>query len=282
MRVTINYKFKRWDFVHLLPTIVIIGIMTPTFALTYEDKLYQMMNSNSAENYPYLVLFFVSKAVSLIAYGGYIVLSHFRNRGTVKLTTQAQVWIRNLSILTFVYIFVYCLFGLTMLEVIKSGSLQHMQVIAVALMVIYIGYKTYMSPDLFTQAFSVPKKKYVKSGLTPSFSEELRDQLMHLMEGEKVYRQNDISLEKVSHMLGTSRHNTSQVINEHFGLNFFELINKFRIEEALEILKNDRERNLNIIDVAYEVGFNNKVTFNKSFRKQVSLTPTQYLSSLGL
>ena len=49
-------------------------------------------------------------------------------------------------------------------------------------------------------------------------------------------------------------------------LNFFHLVNKYRIEEAKEILKNDYERNLNIIDVAYDVGFNNKVTFNKAFK----------------
>jgi AraC-like DNA-binding protein len=63
-------------------------------------------------------------------------------------------------------------------------------------------------------------------------------------------------------------------------MNFFEFINKFRIEEAKEILKNDTEKYLNIIDVAYEVGFNNKVTFNKSFKKILSQTPTQYLSAL--
>ncbi len=85
----------------------------------------------------------------------------------------------------------------------------------------------------------------------------------------------------MSQRLDTTRHNTSQVINEHFDLNFFELINKFRIEEALEILQNDRHKNLNIIDIAYEVGFNNKVTFNKSFKKYLSQTPSQYIASLS-
>jgi len=63
-------------------------------------------------------------------------------------------------------------------------------------------------------------------------------------------------------------------------MNFFNLINKFRIEEAREILRNDINKNLNIIDVAYDVGFNNKVTFNKAFKEETSLTPTQYIKSL--
>jgi AraC-like DNA-binding protein len=56
-------------------------------------------------------------------------------------------------------------------------------------------------------------------------------------------------------------------------------MNKYRIAEALEILKDD-SKDLSIIQVAYEVGFNNKVTFNKSFKKHVSQTPSQYLLSL--
>ncbi|WP_291869465.1 AraC family transcriptional regulator [Maribacter sp.] len=36
------------------------------------------------------------------------------------------------------------------------------------------------------------------------------------------------------------------------------------------------KRNMNIIDIAYEVGYNNKVTFNKAFKKDTLLTPSQY------
>ena len=59
-------------------------------------------------------------------------------------------------------------------------------------------------------------------------------------------------------------------------MGFHELINKYRIEEAKKILHNDEQKNLNIIDIAYEVGYNNKVTFNKAFKKDTQLTPSQY------
>ena len=95
---------------------------------------------------------------------------------------------------------------------------------------------------------------------------------MYLLDDEKIYRQSDINLEKLMYMMETTRHNASQVINEHFGLNFFELMNKYRIAEALEILKDDSNK-LSIIQVAYEVGFNNKVTFNKSLVSS-AISPT--------
>ena len=64
-------------------------------------------------------------------------------------------------------------------------------------------------------------------------------------------------------------------------MNFFELINKFRIDEAVRMIKDDKYKDFNIIEIAYEVGYNNKVTFNKSFKKLHGVTPTQYIKALG-
>ena len=118
--------------------------------------------------------------------------------------------------------------------------------------------------------------KYKKSGLTTSLSIELKNHLEHLFKNEKIYKESDINLEMIAEKLNTSRHNASQVINEHFKVSFHELVNKFRIEEAKKILTDDQQKNLNIIDVAYEVGYNNKVTFNKAFKKDTLLTPSQF------
>ena len=92
-----------------------------------------------------------------------------------------------------------------------------------------------------------------------------------------MYRDCNLNLETLSKKLNTTRHNTSQIINEHFGMNFFELVNKFRIKEAIKLLEEANNENVNIIDIAYEVGFNNKVTFNKAFKKATTLTPTQFI-----
>jgi AraC-like DNA-binding protein len=165
----------------------------------------------------------------------------------------------------------------------NRGVLFHIQVVSLATMVLYIGYNSYLRPNMFAKklkALDLEKSKYEKSSLTLSFSEELKAKLIYLLEKEKVYKRNDINLDYLAEKLDTTRHNASQVINENFSLSFFELINTYRIEEAIAILKKDTEKRMNIIEVAYEVGFNNKVTFNKSFKKHLSQTPSQYISSL--
>ncbi|MCZ6594140.1 MAG: helix-turn-helix transcriptional regulator [Bacteroidetes bacterium] len=279
-RITLNYKFRRIDILHAIPTALIIVAIIPVFLLPAEEKLRAMFGVGTVDKMPYLIYGFSTKLLSLLIYGFLTLRVYLRTNKSLGLSIEAQKWTRTLVTLTQVYILSYFIYGFIIIKIIpKSEFLYNLQIVAMASMVLYIGYKSYLLPSLFTSGFARPKHKYIKSGLTPSFSSELKTQLKHLMEVEEMYLQNDISLAIISERLGTTRHNTSQVINEHFGLNFFELINKYRIEAAQEILKNDKKKNLNIIDVAYEVGFNNKVTFNKSFRKQLSVTPSQYLSS---
>ncbi|NND62742.1 MAG: helix-turn-helix domain-containing protein [Flavobacteriaceae bacterium] len=281
-RITLNYKFRKIDLIHLVPTVLIIMIMLPIFMFPESEKLRVLLEVGSLDRQPYLIYITTTKFASLLFYGYLVLRVYLKSDHRSRLSNSSQKWIRNMVVLTEFYVLSYLVYGLTIMNTdMKSDFLFNFQIVAMASMVLYIGYSSYVRPNLFSKEFGKRKPKYKKSGLTPSFSNELKEQLLYLLEEEQIYRQNNINLEKISERLGTTRHNTSQVINEHFGLNFFELINKYRINEALEILKNDTNKNLNIIDVAYEVGFNNKVTFNKSFRKQLSLTPTQYLSSLN-
>ena len=188
------------------------------------------------------------------------------------------------------FVIAYSIYGLSAGQLIFTGSnvianvVYHSQIIAMAAMVFYIAQTAYLHPRVFDYESFILNgaglSKYLKSGLTPSLSEELKEELITLLKVEKVYRDNSISLETLSEKLNTTRHNASQIINEHFDMNFFELINKFRIEEAINLLHEDTNGNLNIIDIAYEVGYNNKVTFNKAFKKATSLTPTQFIESI--
>ncbi|MEX0361880.1 MAG: helix-turn-helix domain-containing protein, partial [Allomuricauda sp.] len=154
---------------------------------------------------------------------------------------------------------------------------------SMALMVLYVGYSANIQPDVFSGAYDYTNRlfpKYEKSGLTPSLSLELKENLIYLFTHERIYKENNISLDMVAQKLNTTRHNTSQIINEHFNVSFHEFVNMYRIKEAKQLLVEDKSRRLNIINVAYEVGYNNKVTFNKAFKKDTQLTPSQYQKSI--
>jgi len=284
-KITLNYSFKWLDILHFIPTVIIFVVVLPYYYLPIEEKLKVMLEVSVVSFKELIDYTFIIKLSSLIIYSILIARIYYKySKYNKKLSLVNLKWQKGLARLMSIYVVFYCVYGLIMVSKVipRIEFLFHLQIVTMAIMVLYIGYKVYLTPNLFsTRFFETDNNKYKKSGLTTSFSNDLKEKLIFLFEDEKIYRQNDISLEILSQRLDTTRHNTSQVINEHFNLNFFELINKYRIAEAMDILQNDIHNSLNIIDVAYEVGFNNKVTFNKSFKKIISLTPSQYIASLS-
>jgi AraC-like DNA-binding protein len=151
-------------------------------------------------------------------------------------------------------------------------------------MIYLIAYSGYVQPQVFDgYRFNETglASKYKNSGLTPEASRTLLRNLELLMREEKVYQDTEISLEKLANLLNASKHHVSQVINEHIGASFFEYINGLRIEEAKQMLSETSRTDLHVIEVAYAVGFNNKVSFNSAFKRATGITPTEYRKSHG-
>lgn len=279
-RITENHKFQKIDLVHLLPTLGFIIVFIPIYSLSAEEKLSLMLGVGQYEMHPYLDEITTIKIISLFVYGYFTLRLYLKNAKKSAVTSPKKVKLQRMIIIIHtVYAVSYLFYGINFLREGFADAASSVQFLAMSLMVLYVGYIAYANPQVLVGTVLALKKeviKYKNSGLTTSFSTELKQELVKLLEEEKVYRQNTIKLETIADRLGTTRHNASQVINEHFGLNFFELINKYRVEEAMELLRTNKD-NLNIIDIAYEVGYNNKVTFNKSFKRFSNLTPSQFI-----
>lgn len=117
--------------------------------------------------------------------------------------------------------------------------------------------------------------KYKNSGLPDSLAKKLAEDLKLLMSREQLYKENDLKLETLAEKLKTNRHFVSQVINQFYKTNFFDFINANRIDEAKRLLVNSGDK-MNIIEIAYAVGYNNKVTFNTAFKRIEGVTPSEY------
>lgn len=121
------------------------------------------------------------------------------------------------------------------------------------------------------------KTKYKTSGLNLEIAESIKKRLLKIMEDEKPFLESDLNITKLSYSLSISPSYLSQVINEKLERNFYDLINFYRIEEAKRRLIDPAYKNLTVLTIAYDVGFNSKSTFNTSFKKYMNLTPSQYL-----
>ena len=106
----------------------------------------------------------------------------------------------------------------------------------------------------------------------------LKIKLENLMEEEKVYLNNELSLPLLSHKMGISIHELSFLINDEYGENFFSFVNRYRVEKAKVLLLNNAAR-LTMLDIAFQAGFNSKTSFNTSFKKLTGLSPTEFQRS---
>lgn len=109
--------------------------------------------------------------------------------------------------------------------------------------------------------------------------EELDVKLKVLIKDQKIYLENDLSLLRLAEKIGASSNETSFIINELYQDNFYNFINKYRIEEAKLLLLSKRFNKLSIVGIAYESGFNSKTTFNTTFKKYIGQSPTEFVKS---
>lgn len=96
------------------------------------------------------------------------------------------------------------------------------------------------------------------------------------METVKPWLDPDLTLEELAGQLGLRPRMLSQVINERLGQNFFEFINRYRIDEAKLRLKDPTDKKTTVLEVLYQVGFNSKSSFNTLFKKQTGMTPSEF------
>jgi AraC-like DNA-binding protein len=120
------------------------------------------------------------------------------------------------------------------------------------------------------------KAKYAKSGLSKEQSEKLYGELMRLMKEEAIYKKNDLSADDLATRLKAHPNYVSQVINEKEGKNFYDFVNHYRVEEFKRLLSIPKNRNLTLLSLALDCGFNSKSSFNRYFKKSTGQTPSEY------
>ena len=121
------------------------------------------------------------------------------------------------------------------------------------------------------------KDKEIKQRLTNDELSKIKRSLLFLMESEKIYLDNELTLPQLAKKLETSSHDLSYALNHGFNKNFFEFINAYRVNEAKKLMLSEKYKHLNILGIAYSSGFNSKTTFNISFKKETHLSPTQFI-----
>lgn len=134
----------------------------------------------------------------------------------------------------------------------------------------------YNYPESERVFITEPTQKYSGSGISVESVTLLAAELERRMSMDKPYLDPELTLPKLSGFLKVPSHHLSRTINEQFGVNFFDFINQYRIEEVKKRISDPAYQHLTILGIAMDCGFNSKSAFNRLFKKYTGVTPSEF------
>jgi AraC-like DNA-binding protein len=142
--------------------------------------------------------------------------------------------------------------------------------------------KALYHPSIFTGVNSTlqignptSKKTEKTTSINNSQNEAIEILLIHMKES-KPYLDFDLTLQKLSSQITILEKELSSLINHHIGKHFFDFINEYRINDAKQILKDSTQKDLTVLEILYQVGFNSKSSFYTAFKKSTNQTPKEF------
>ena len=134
----------------------------------------------------------------------------------------------------------------------------------------------YLSATYLFRVYPPPIRALTKTyaqGELSAEEEKLLDKIKNKLEYEKVYLEPSYSRSDMARELEVSESLLSRLMNQNYQENFPSILNRYRVEEARQLLE-ETDAAINVI--AEEVGFNSLATFNRVFKDQTNETASKY------
>ncbi|MDT7832307.1 helix-turn-helix domain-containing protein [Flavobacteriaceae bacterium S356] len=281
-----TWRFKYIDSIHLLPFIFFALIIpwVSSESLSHRQIHYGMLavfdyrpKTVGMFEYVYSTIFyiqFIHLAVYLL-FNLKLLTNYAKNLQKEYSSINDLKWLRIFNIILICILilssaYLYILF----ISDAYSRSLDYIYVVPIGLFIYAISYKLYNHTWLEVKM----QKRYQSSSLKEDEKETYIQVLENIMQEQHPYLKNDLRIKDLSSIVNINQHHLSQLINEHYTCSFFDFINRYRVEKAKEIMVGGSEKNL--LQIAFESGFNNKTSFINAFKKFNGTTPSHFRKGL--
>lgn len=287
------YKFNLYDYLHAFPSALLI-LLYLILKLFFSHV---PLSSPSSEQYLWLrEIFGYVFQLLLVVYVFYALRNVIRFKKQIhsyysyKSDKISLNWLL-VVIISFLLTFVIILIVSTLYEYHKLNSMVKVDMYRhiVELFFVYVisiwGFRqtqlnseneTSPSHNVRLEKKDIESSKYQKSGLKDNQAEEYLQRLVEYMTETESWKDNELSVAKLSVQTNIPKHHITQVLNEHLGKNFYLFVNEYRIEYAKKLLKTEKYDAWSVVAIAYECGFNSKTAFNNFFKKYTHRTPSEF------
>ena len=283
-------KWKPMYLLHFLPVVLFMVIFFDFFVVPDTGKIVFIKNIARNPNHFY-GLFYPAVLVSGFTYISLAWLLYKRHRRNILDTLSNLSEKNNLHWLRNILIGMLAIWLVVVLNnsILKSPVNDDIIYGAVSIFVMFVGIFGFRQGNIFINLpEGYPDRgllpgnpvRYSKSGLKEERASEIKQQIEKMMEENKLFLDENISLPRLAEKLNIHPNYISQIINEKFQKNFYDFINSYRIEEFKRIVAIEKNRKKTFFALALDCGFNSKASFNSSFKKITGTTPSEYVKSL--
>lgn len=144
------------------------------------------------------------------------------------------------------------------------------------------GFDRFVSFLEFLRALMRINRQHTWNPLSTIFTQEVQEgsqRLNQIYAYTLEHYREEISLERIASVACMTPNAFCAYFKRHTHKTYFSFLNELRISEACKKLVSGRYAT--IAEVAYDSGFINAITFNRVFRKTMSMTPSAYLDAFG-
>ena len=186
-------------------------------------------------------------------------------------------WIQNLlyGCLAFVFIDI-----VTRIFDFLHIGLGYITMFSIIVFVAYLGYYGINQSKILLPDFLIDKKKKEKTNSLSNYKDEDITRLLKKLEDElvenKLYLDENLDLKMLSNQLHITDKKLSTLLNVHLDTTFYEYINHYRVDAVKKMITSTRNDKYTLLAIAHECGFNSKASFNRIFKKETGLSPSQY------
>jgi AraC-like DNA-binding protein len=186
-------------------------------------------------------------------------------------------WIQNLlyGCLTFVSIDI-----VTRIFDFFYIGLGYITMFSIILFVAYLGYYGINQSKILLPGFLIDKKEKEKTNSLSNYNDEDITGLLNKLKAElvenKLYLDENLDLKMLSQQLNITDKKLSTLLNVHLDTTFYEYINHYRVDAVKKMITSPENDKYTLLAIAHECGFNSKASFNRVFKKETGLSPSQY------
>lgn len=123
-------------------------------------------------------------------------------------------------------------------------------------------------------------EKYKMNRLSEQECLALSNQLNCYMEEAKPYKNKDLKIGDLADALGVPSASLSYLLNQYLNVSYYDFINEWRIREFKKLVAEDISQRYTLNALAELCGFSSRASFFRSFKKNMGITPNEYIKSL--